>query len=103
MEREKGFESPASPVFSRPYAAPYVDAGGPRNPPDASGRIATEPDAGDVQRLSSPLPAPAPELFIAAGAAAADGAARTGATRSAVEEILRRAVDQAAALRGEVA
>ena len=100
LEREKGFESPANPVFSRPYAAPYVDAGGPRNPPDASGRVATARDAGDVQ---PPLPAPSPELFIAAGIAAADGAARTGATRSAVEEILRRAIDQAAALRAEVA
>jgi len=48
-------------------------------------------------------PAPAPELFMAAGVAAADGAARAGAPGSALERILRRAVDQAAALRGETA
>jgi hypothetical protein len=40
---------------------------------------------------------------MAAGLALAEGAARTGAPRSAVEEILKRAVDQAAAIRGEVA
>jgi hypothetical protein len=61
------------------------------------------PDAGDIREPSSPLPAPTPELFMAAGVAVAEGAARTGALRPAVEEILKRAVDQAAALRGEVA
>ena len=103
MEREKGFESPAIPAFSRPYAAPDLHQRGSTNPADASGRIATAPHADDVQGLSAPLPAPPPELFIAAGIAAADNAARTAAPRSAVEEILRRAVDQAAALRAEVA
>jgi len=103
MEREKGFESPAIPAFSRPYAAPDLHQRSSTKPADASGRVATAPGAGDTQGPSSPLPAPSPELFIAAGVAAADNAARTGAPRSAVEEILRRAVDQAAALRGEVA
>jgi len=103
MEREKGFESLAIPAFSRPYAAPDLHPRSSTKPADASGRIATAPDAGDIQEPSSPLPAPSPELFIAAGIAAADGAARMGAPRSAVEEILRRTVDQAAALRREVA
>jgi hypothetical protein len=60
-------------------------------------------DAGDSQALSPTLPDPSPDLFIAAGVAAAEGAARAGAPRSSVEEILRRAVDQAAVLRPEVA
>ena len=103
MEREKGFESGIIPAFSRTYEAPDLHPGSSTKPPDASGRIATATDAGDVPGPFSPLPAPSPELFIAAGVAAAENAARAGAPRSAVEEILRRAVDQAAALRAEVA
>ena len=49
------------------------------------------------------LPAPTADLFVTAGAIAAERAAQCGAPRSRVEEILRRAVDQAAALRGEAA
>ncbi len=103
MEREKGFESPAIPVISRLYAAPDLHPRSSTKPADASGRIATAPDAGDIQERSSPLPAPSAELFIAAGIAVAEGASRAGAPRSAVEQLLRRAVDQAAALRGAVA
>jgi hypothetical protein len=47
-----------------------------------------------------PVPA---DLFISAGAIVAERAARGAASRSRVEDILRRAVDQAAALRGEAA
>jgi hypothetical protein len=54
-----------------------------------------------LQVASAPLPAPSPELFIAAGAAAADNAAQAGAPRAGADEILKRADDQAAALRGE--
>jgi len=54
-----------------------------------------------LQVASAPLPAPTPELFIAAGLAAADNAAQAGTPRSDAEEFLKRAVDQAAALRGE--
>jgi hypothetical protein len=103
MEREKGFETRIIPGFSRLHETPDLHSQSSTNRADASGRIAMAPDAGDIQERSSPLPAPSPELFIAAGVAAADGAVRAGAPRSAVEEILRRAVDQAAALRGEVA
>jgi hypothetical protein len=49
------------------------------------------------------LPDVSPDLFIAAGAIAAERAARGAGPRSRVEDILRRAVDQAAALRGEAA
>jgi hypothetical protein len=54
-----------------------------------------------LQVASAPLPAPTPELFIAAGLAAGNSAAQAGAPRSVAEEILKRALDQAAALRGE--
>jgi len=53
-----------------------------------------------LQVTSSRLPAPTPELFVAAGLAAADNMAQAGAPRAAAEEIRKRAADQAAALRG---
>ncbi len=48
------------------------------------------------------LPRPPADLFIAAGAIAAERAARGGASRRRIEDILRRAVDQAAVLREAV-
>jgi hypothetical protein len=103
MEREKGFESPAFPVFTRTYGTIEGDAGGSTRPADASGRVATWIHEGDDHGDPPPLPALTAELFITAGAIAADRAAREHAARSKVEEILRRAVDHAAALRGEAA
>jgi hypothetical protein len=55
-----------------------------------------------LQVASAPLAAPTPELFVAAGLAAADNAAQAGAPRSDAEDIQRRAADQAAALRGDL-
>jgi trimethylamine:corrinoid methyltransferase-like protein len=49
------------------------------------------------------LPPVAADLFISAGAIVAERAARGCEPRSRVEEILRRAVDQATVLRGEAA
>jgi hypothetical protein len=49
------------------------------------------------------LPPPTADLFITAGAIVAERAARGRADRGQVETALRRAVDQAAALRAEVA
>lgn len=49
------------------------------------------------------LPPPPADLFIAAGAIVAERAARGGASRGRVEDIIRRAVDQASALRGATA
>jgi hypothetical protein len=54
-----------------------------------------------LQVASPKLPEPSPELFIAAGAAAADNAAHAGIQRPGVQDIIKRAIDQAAALRGE--
>jgi hypothetical protein len=51
-----------------------------------------------IQRGGLKLPAPPADLFIAAGAIVAERAAHDGASRSRVEDILRRAGDQAAAL-----
>ncbi len=103
MEREKGFEPGVFAGFSRLHETPDLHSRSSTIPADASGRVAIAVHAGDTQERSSPLPDPSPELFIAAGIAVAEGASRAGAPRSAVEEILRRAVDQAAALRAEVA
>jgi hypothetical protein len=103
LEREKGFESAANPVFSRTYDTTEGDARGSTRPADASGRVATELQEGDDRGVPSPLPTPTSELFITAGAIVAEQAARDHAAWIKVQEILRRAVDQAAAVRGEVA
>ncbi len=63
------------------------------------GQVSGSFAAGLLQVASSRLPAPTPELFIAAGLAAADITAQAGAPRAASEEIQKRAADQAAALR----
>jgi hypothetical protein len=54
-----------------------------------------------LQVAAPQLPEPTPELFMAAGAAAADNAAHAGTQPPGVQDIIKRAVDQAAALRGE--
>jgi len=58
----------------------------------------TGTDAASVHPESPPLPPVSPELFFAAGAALAARAAQRTESRSQVDEILRRAVDQASAL-----
>ena len=58
----------------------------------------TSTDAGSVLLSSPSLPPVSQELFFAAGAALAARAAQRAQTHSRVDEILRRAVDQAAAL-----
>jgi hypothetical protein len=100
LEREKGFESPAFRVVSDTYATPDGDGRGSTRSLDASGRVATDLDASDAEAVSA-LPALSPDLFITAGALAANHAAQSRWARSRIEELLRRAVDQAAALRGE--
>jgi hypothetical protein len=52
-----------------------------------------------IQRGGLELPAPPADLFITAGAIVAERAAHGGVSRSRVEDILRRTVDEAAALR----
>ena len=98
MVTRTGIESPVSPAFSRPYAAPELHLESSTKPRDASERVATELDASDIREPGSPLPAPSPDLFITAGAALAGRAARSQVARTVVEEILRRAVHQAALL-----
>lgn len=101
LEREKGFESPVIPVFSRPYDTDEGDVESSTQPSDASGPVETELEEGDSGEPPLPLPSPTSDLFIIAGAIAAEHAARGGAPRSRVEDMLRRAIDQAASLRGE--
>ena len=103
MEREKGFESELSPAFSQLYVTSDGDARSSTRPPDASRHVSTQLHAGDTAKLPSALPSLTPDLFIAAGLIVADRAAASNAERSRVEEILRLAVDQAIALRGETA
>jgi hypothetical protein len=101
MEREKGFESPVIPVFSRPYDTDEGDVESSTQPSDASGPVETELEEGDSGEPPLPLPSPTTELFITAGAIVAERASSGGAPRSRVEDMLRRAIDQAASLRGE--
>jgi hypothetical protein len=101
LEREKGFEPTAPPVFSRTYLTIDDDGRSSTEPADASGRVATSLHAGDEEGAA--LPAPTPDLFIAAGVAAGDRANQDGWDRPRVEALLLRAVDQAAALRGVAA
>jgi hypothetical protein len=58
---------------------------------------------GDDGEAPPALPTPTAELFITAGAIVAERAARGRAERFKVEEIIRRAVDQATAARGVAA
>jgi hypothetical protein len=100
MEREKGFEPGAFPAVSRIYDTAEGDGGGPRRPQDASGRVASGTDGSDVHG-GSPLPSPTPDLFIAAGAIVAGWAESARELRATVDGFLRRALDQAEALRSE--
>ncbi len=90
-------------MFTGSYVPAEGDDRGATRPADASKQAETDPHEGDVSEGPSPLPAPTAELFIFAGVLAAEHAAREHAGRSRVEEILRRAVDQSAVLRGEAA
>ncbi len=103
MEREKGFESDADCVSSSLYAVPDVPGKVSRWRAEASRHVDTELRGDDNAQSPSALLDPTPDLFISAGAVVADRAAREGAQRSKVEELLRRAVDQATALRGDAA
>lgn len=99
MEREKGFESPTAPVFSGPYDTTEGDVRGSTEPPDASRRIATAPDAAHDLGTKGALPAPTADLFLAAGTTIAALASQAQQAASDVERFLRRALDQAAAAR----
>ena len=111
MVGETGFE-PATPWSRRGRAALAPDS--PEfteaQAPDSAGpRVATQShpansfapgrDAWTASGLrTSPLPAPVAELFIQAGAIAAERAVREAGSRVEVDAILRRASDQAALL-----
>jgi len=102
MEREKGFESAKNPVISGTYECSRSDAEGSREPPEASDRVAKAPEEHRGEWTPSSLPTPSPDLFLVAGAVAADRAALSHAAPADVEQILKRAVEQAAALRARV-
>jgi hypothetical protein len=84
------------------YAASDYDGRGTTRPADASSGVSTEIHENDGRAGPGALPAPTADLFIMAGAVLADRASREHADQTGVEVILRRAVAQAAALRGEV-
>jgi hypothetical protein len=92
VEPDRALSSDADPVESRGYAAlPETATSVERG--SAASRCSSVAAAVDS------LAVPTPDLFIAAGAIAAERAARGGAMRFRIEEILRRAVDQASTLR----
>jgi hypothetical protein len=111
MVGETGFE-PATPWSRRGLAAlapvsPELtdaqapDSAGPRGATElhAAHSFAPKRDAWTASGLrTSPLPAPVAELFIQAGAIAAERAVCGGGSGVEVEAILRRASDQAAML-----
>jgi hypothetical protein len=103
VARDAGVEGPLSNEETWSYASADLEIFG-------VSRVSSAASGGGSSQFSvtcdSPqvaIPEPTPDIFIAAGAIAAERAARGGGSRSRVEEILRRAVDQAAALRGEAA
>jgi hypothetical protein len=100
MEREKGFESGLSPAFSDTYATIQNAQENSTRPPDASGRVGTETLGGDTGRGAAGLPVVTPELFLEAGLIVAVRASRALAGSFVVEEFLRQAVRQVAALHG---
>jgi hypothetical protein len=88
-------------VLSGGYAVGDDDGRDTTRPADASSDVSTAPHENDGRAGNGALPAPTADLFIMAGAVLADRASREHADQTGVEEILRRAVAQAAALRGE--
>jgi hypothetical protein len=83
--------------LQQPVRCPF-SVGHPRQSTEASRRVAMEPQAHD-RAAPSLLPTQTAELLVWAGATLAERMAREGAPRFAVQEILRRAANQAAALR----
>jgi hypothetical protein len=100
LEREKGFEPGITHAFSDTYAAPKSAQESSTRLPDASVRVSTEFDAGDTRDGDRCLPVLTPDLFINAGVIVAEHAGSEHVERTKVEEILRRALDQAAAASG---
>jgi hypothetical protein len=92
--------APVSPECTERQAADFVGSG---NPDGSHAPHGEAPDrdawtAGGLRaELPSTLPAPGAELFIQAGAIVAERALSDAGSRVAVEVILRRASDQAAA------
>ena len=84
------------------YAAGDDDGCDTTRPADASSDVSTEPHENDGRAELGALPAPTADLFILVGAVLADRASREHAAQPGVEEILRRAVAQAAVLREKV-
>ncbi len=68
------------------------------SPADASEHVSTEAHADDGDWRLDPLPTPTAELFIAAGAIAAERLVEEDAAGPRIEEILRRVVDQCVVL-----
>ena len=91
MEREKGFEPGVTPTFSSLHAGGDLPGEGSTRPPEAPLQGSSEPD-------TVTLPAPTVDLFVTAGAVCAERAARGEGSRVHIEDILRRAASQAAAL-----
>ena len=92
--------APVSPEYTERQAADFVE---PRDPPGSHATHAVAPDrdawtAGGLRAGVLPLPAVGAELFMEAGAIAAERAVREAGSRVEVDAILRRASDQAALL-----
>ncbi len=98
MVTPTGLESSCRAGVSSLHVVTDAAAPGSKQPPDASGSVATELDAADDGEPPSTLPEPTADLFIAAGAIVAERTARGRADRAQVEAILRRAAEQAGRL-----
>ena len=99
MEREEGFESVISRTVSETYGAPEKLPEGSSRPPDASVHVRRETFGGDTGTDAAGLPLVTPGLFLEASLIVAERACRALAGPSVVEEFLRQAVRQVAALR----
>lgn len=101
LEREKGFEPGISPDVSGTYAAPLNASQSPTRPLDASAQVETDTFEHDTGEELRALPDVAAELFVEAGFNVALRATVGGVSAPALERIVRRAVEQATALRDE--
>jgi hypothetical protein len=79
------------------------DENNPTHTTDASDHVATDTHENDDRAGRDRLPRVTPELFIFAGAIAAERAVSEHAERSRIEELLRRAVEQSETVRVEEA
>jgi hypothetical protein len=98
LARPRGFEPTVKSASSSVYGSTDGDGCGVTRPAEASSDVSTDDVAHDGTVDAQPLPEPAIDLFVAAGALVAAGLALERAGPSRVEDVLQRVAEQCVAL-----